>query len=205
MRAVFGSTVRGRRVFYAGCILATAGSFSSNSSGGRSSIVFCEAAKKGDKGPSDLLNEFAKRGKEAMDSVDPSFSSRFQTLLPENFIQDAGRKTHEILQNGVPGQIGYGFLMGYSSGFCLKKVSKVVAFALGGFFIVIQTLSFNGYMQVNYDKLEKEANKVLDVNHDGKVDAKDAEAAYAQLQKVLGYHMPTGGGFGAGLLMGLRA
>jgi uncharacterized membrane protein (Fun14 family) len=174
--------------------------------------VFCEAGGigrggKGDKekSPGDLLNEFARRGKEAMDGMEPGFSSRFQSLLPENFLQDAGRKTHEILQNGVPGQIGYGFLMGYSSGFCLKKVSKLVAFAVGGFFIVIQTLSFNGYMQVNYEKLEKEANKVLDVNHDGKVDAKDAEAAYYKLQSVLSYHMPTGGGFASGLIMGLRS
>ena len=28
----------------------------------------------------------------------------------------------EAFEKGIPGQVGYGFLMGYSSGFCLKKV-----------------------------------------------------------------------------------
>ena len=28
----------------------------------------------------------------------------------------------KFFESGVPGQLGYGFLMGYSSGFCLKKV-----------------------------------------------------------------------------------
>lgn len=122
-----------------------------------------------------------------MDSVDPTMSSRFRSLFPD----DPSKRVHEIISNGIPGQIGYGFLMGYSSGFCLKKVSKLVAFSVGGLFIIIQTLSFNGYMQVNYEKVEKAAEKVLDVNHDGKVDAKDAEAAYDKLSEVLGYHMPT--------------
>ena len=110
-----------RRVIYAAVLM------SASISGVPS---FCDARKGGvggdkDKSPSDFLNDFAKRGKAAMDSVDPSFSNRFQTLLPENVLQDASKKAHEILSNGVPGQIGYGFLMGYSSGFCLKKVSKI--------------------------------------------------------------------------------
>lgn len=179
-------------------IAAVACLFSASLTGSR---CLCDARKPpgGDKDASDFLSDFAKKGKAAMDG------SGFQTLLQEGMLKDFSKKTHEVLQNGVPGQIGYGFLMGYSSGFCLKKVSKILAFTVGGFFIVIQTLSFNGYMQVNYDKVEKAANKVLDVNHDGKVDAKDAEVAYAKMQEVLSYNMPTGGGFATGLVMGLRS
>jgi len=155
--------------------------------------VLCEGRPGGPgKGKGDdYLDELAKRGKAAMDSVDPTMSSRFRSLLPDDLLADPSKRVHEIISNGIPGQIGYGFLMGYSSGFCLKKVSKLVAFSVGGLFIIIQTLSFNGYMQVNYEKVEKAAEKVLDVNQDGKVDAKDAEAAYDKLSEVLGYHMPT--------------
>lgn len=32
---------------------------------------------------------------------------------------------YDWVENGAPGKIGYGFLMGYSSGFCLKKVSRL--------------------------------------------------------------------------------
>lgn len=185
-----------RRVAYAVLFVASLGG---------PHLALCEGKNDKDKNPTDYLNEFAKRGKAAMDNVDPAFSKKFSTLLPESFIENASKKAHEIFDNGAPGQIGYGFLMGYSSGFCLKKVSKILAFTLGGFFVVIQTLSFNGYMQVNYDKVEQAANKVLDVNKDGKVDMKDAEVAYGKLHDVLSYNMPTGGGFASGLLMGLRS
>ena len=57
-------------------------------------------------------------------------------------------------------QIEYGFLMGYSSGFCLKKVSKLVAFALGGVFIAIQTLSYNGYIKVDYTGIKKDVEVI---------------------------------------------
>ncbi len=76
------------------------------------------------------------------------------------------------------GQLGYGFSMGYCSGYCLKKTSKMVAFGVGGIFITIQTLSYNGYIQVNMDKLEKDVDSIMDLNHDGKVDIKDAEVLY---------------------------
>ena len=45
---------------------------------------------------------------------------------------------------------------------------------------------------------------ILDVNKDGKIDSQDAVAAFDQLQEVLSYNLPTGGGFAAGLVMGLR-
>mmetsp|Transcript_20013 Transcript_20013/g.20716 ORF Transcript_20013/g.20716 Transcript_20013/m.20716 type:complete len:96 (+) Transcript_20013:1933-2220(+) len=94
--------------------------------------------------------------------------------------------------------------MGYSSGFCLKKVSKVIAFSVGGVFIILQILSSQGYLTINHDRIGKEIENILDVNKDGKIDSKDAEAAFLKLNEVLSYNIPTGGGFTAGLLMGLR-
>lgn len=64
---------------------------------------------------------------------------------------------------------------------------------------------------------------VLDVNKDGVLDEKDIKHAYnkvrsniivslliftlilIQAHEILSYNMPTGGGFTAGLVMGLRA
>lgn len=56
-------------------------------------------------------------------------------------------------------------MMGYSSGFCLKKVSRILAFGLGGLFIVVQSLSYNGYIKVNYDGIQKEieVHNVFDI------------------------------------------
>jgi uncharacterized membrane protein (Fun14 family) len=47
--------------------------------------------------------------------------------------------------------------MGYSSGYCIKKVSKVVAFVVGSAFILLQTLSYTGHIKVDYNKLQKDA------------------------------------------------
>ena len=80
---------------------------------------------------------------------------------------------YDWVENGAPGKIGYGFLMGYSSGFCLKKVSrqspvadccllrslqvsKLAAFSLGGVFILVQALSSQGYLVVNHEKIQRE-------------------------------------------------
>lgn len=156
----------------------------------------------------DWMNKFAKKGKEAIGNVDFKkvglSSTDFSSIFSEDIISKASAKAHAIMDTGAPGQIGYGFMMGYSSGYCLKKVSKVVAFAVGGIFIALQSLSYNGYMNVNYGKIQKDVEKIMDLNHDGKVDEKDAKVAYDKLHNVLSYNMPTGGGFSAGLLMGLR-
>jgi hypothetical protein len=43
----------------------------------------------------------------------------------ENFdMKNIEISLYDLIENGAPGKIGYGFMMGYSSGFCLKKVSR---------------------------------------------------------------------------------
>jgi uncharacterized membrane protein (Fun14 family) len=45
---------------------------------------------------------------------------------------------NRLIETGVPGQLSWGFVSGFSAGYCIKKVSKVAAFALGGMFIFVQ-------------------------------------------------------------------
>jgi len=79
------------------------------------------------------------------------------------------------MESRMPGEIGYGLLMGYSSGYFLKKVtlndlvlfiatteviallkvSKVMAFVMGGAFVVLQCLSYSGVVRIDYDKMQK--------------------------------------------------
>jgi hypothetical protein len=37
-------------------------------------------------------------------------------------IEKLRKSSFEIMDTGIPSKVGYGFLMGYTSGFCLKKV-----------------------------------------------------------------------------------
>ena len=45
---------------------------------------------------------------------------------------------------------------------------------------------------------------MLDINSDGVLDSQDAAEAYTQLNKIMSYNMPTGGGFTGGIIMGIR-
>jgi uncharacterized membrane protein (Fun14 family) len=170
-----------------------------------SNFARCDKNNKDD--DDNWMNKFAKKGKDALGNIDikNGIPKDFSSIFNEDIINKASAKAHELMEGGLPVQVSYGFMMGYSSGYCLKKVSKIMAFALGGVFIAVQSLSYNGYMIVNYEKVQKDVERLMDLNHDGKVDEKDAKVAYEKIHDVLSYNMPTGGGFGAGLLMGLRS
>ncbi len=84
------------------------------------------------------------------------------------------------------------------------QLGRVLACAVGGVFVGLQVLAYHGYTVVNYEKIEEDVTKLLDVNNDGKIDINDAESLFNNVNKVVGYNMPSGGGFVGGLVLGLR-
>lgn len=98
------------------------------------------------------------------------FFSTFHSTLKDNkvpmadeltdIVRNLAGGTKATVESGIPFQVGYGFLMGYSAGFCVKKVSKVLSFALGAAFIVVQSLSFAGYIDVNYGRIEDDVKVI---------------------------------------------
>lgn len=89
-------------------------------------------------------------------------------------------------------------------GFTMKKISKILAFIGGLGFMGLQYASYNGYIEVDYSGIEKDLARRLT---NGKHKAMDEIAAKEQWDKVMdviGYNMPAGGGFTAGVMMGLR-
>ena len=129
-------------------------------------LIFCDAASNNNnkKTPFDVLKTF--------DFSDPmkSLSKTTDELLKTDVVQQASIDAFKLLKEGIPSQIGYGFMMGFTSGYTVKKVSKVVSFVVGASFICLQGLSYNGFVTVNYDKLEKQASSYLDLNRDGNMD-----------------------------------
>lgn len=53
----------------------------------------------------------------------------------------------------------------------------MAAFFVGASFIFVQTLQHGGYINVNYDRVEKDVEGALDLNKDGKLDMEDVEIA----------------------------
>ena len=99
------------------------------------------------------------------------FFSTFHSTLRDNkvpmadeltsIVRNLAGSTKATVESGVPFQVGYGFMMGYSAGFCVKKVSKVLSFAVGVAFILVQSLSFAGYIDVNYGRIEDDVKVAL--------------------------------------------
>lgn len=85
-------------------------------------------------------------------------------LAPGELSKDIEARANEFLASGKGGQVSWGFAMGVCSGFALKKVSKVGALALGSLFVVMQCASYSGYIDVNYQKLERDVMTYLDLN-----------------------------------------
>ena len=146
-------------------------------------------------------------------------------------LQDDPTGTLQALALEMGPTISLGTACGFASGFALKKAGKVAivvrpapfaccslrsagaltraalaaAQLVGGVFMGLQGLASVGVIQINWAKLSEHFGALGDVNGDGTVDAADAEAAIEQLQKRLTANMgPAAGGFGGGLLLGLR-
>jgi uncharacterized membrane protein (Fun14 family) len=69
----------------------------------------------------------------------------------------------------------------------------------------LQLLAHNGYLHVDWKKVEETTTSVLDVNHDGKLDQKDLSFLLHKGLNILSGNMAaTGSGFTAGFLYGLK-
>jgi uncharacterized membrane protein (Fun14 family) len=72
-------------------------------------------------------------------------------------------------------------------------------------FVVLQSLQYSGYVQVDHGKLRKDMERILDLDQDGKVGQDDVKIGYDKIMKILEYNLPAGSGFAAGFLGGLRS
>ncbi|CAB9520663.1 FUN14 domain-containing protein [Seminavis robusta] len=131
----------------------------------------------------------------------PSPSSNFV----DSMVSGMGEKFQETLETGVPTQITYGFIAGYCSGMAMKRVGQAAATVLGIGFVTLQTLNYYGYIEISHDKFKSTVENALDLNKDGKVDKSDIQRSFDKLMGVLSYNVPSGGGFVAGFLGGVRS
>ena len=60
-------------------------------------------------------------------------------------------------------KISFGTIMGYCSGYALKKAGKLAAIVLGAGFIAVQTCVSYGYLEVDWNKVKDDAVKKVKV------------------------------------------
>ena len=100
------------------------------------------------------------------------------------------------------GQMGFGGCLGFCSGMAFKKLGKEVAVIIGLGFATLQSLSYLGYVDIDYNKLKKDAIKSLDQDGDADFDYLDLLMIWQRIKAVLLYNLPSSGGFTTGFMLG---
>jgi len=112
----------------------------------------------------------------------------------ENTIYD---KFQEVTQSGALEKITYGLLCGFFSGYALKRIGKLIAALIGIVFILLQILSYYGYITVDQDKITNDVQNMFS-------SSEWLEGLQGKTMTVLTYNLPAGGGFAAGFVLGFK-
>ncbi|XP_015610139.1 FUN14 domain-containing protein 1 isoform X3 [Cephus cinctus] len=98
----------------------------------------------------------AKRGKDNINegNYDLNVSKEAKSII-EKILGD-------VSKTSATKQIILGTTSGWMTGFLTMKVGKVAAFALGGGIIILQVAAHQGYININWDKIQKKAEKLTD-------------------------------------------
>ncbi|KAA8497416.1 FUN14 domain-containing protein 1 [Porphyridium purpureum] len=101
------------------------------------------------------------------------------------------------------GQLSIGSLGGFAAGFALKRIGKLAAFGIGTVFVIMQGLSYTGYVHINWRAIERDYVRLADLDGDGTVTGRDAELAADRLAHMVKHNIPSGVGFTMGMLTGM--
>lgn len=165
---------------------------------GNNNVIKCDDNNNSEGDNDNTLNKIIKSIKDSVEKGD------YGTIL-DTGATHLGTQVQVMIDSGIPSQLSYGFVCGFCSGYALKKIGRSGAVVFGTGFIIMQGLSYTGYIQVNYEQVNKDISNMLDVNDDGKIDEKDAQIMYEKVLDVIGFNMPAGSGFGGGFLAGVKS
>ncbi|CAM9501540.1 unnamed protein product [Choristocarpus tenellus] len=104
---------------------------------------------------------------------------------------------------GKIGDLGFGSVVGFSSGYAMKKVGKAAAVTIGVLFVVAQGLSYYGVIDVKWKTVGEKAKTLLDADKDGDVDKEDVKLFWRRALNALTANIPAGGGFAGGFATGI--
>ncbi|CAM9139486.1 unnamed protein product [Hapterophycus canaliculatus] len=154
----------------------------------------------------DLVDAFSGFGGELTKAVDGAIKRKNKPASEGGLVEAVRNRLDDLMDSGAPTQISFGFGMGVCCGFAAKKTAKVALVGAGLAFGSLQLLSYLGYVELDYDKIEGEMMGSLDIDKNGKVDTNDIKELWNRTMKagVLSYNLPTGSGFVAGALIGAR-
>jgi len=105
----------------------------------------------------------------------------------------------DISKTSATKQLVLGTSSGWVTGFIFMKVGKAVAIAVGGGIILLEVAKENGYIKVNWNKVNKKLDKVAD-----KVEEKITGEGPSWMDKITSFsktHMSFTAGFVGGFFV----
>ncbi|ORX60593.1 hypothetical protein DM01DRAFT_1281911 [Hesseltinella vesiculosa] len=102
------------------------------------------------------------------------------------------------------GELSFGMVLGLCTGYLIKKVGKLFALMVGVGFVFLQYLSFNGFITVNWDRMEGKYNEKMGVDQHGRVTYKNAKKKWNALVGLLTHNIQFKSTFLVGLYAGVR-
>ena len=94
------------------------------------------------------------------------------------------------------GQISFGGLAGFATGYALKKIGRVALVIFGLLFIALQALAYFKVIQIDWLRIQSYADPLLK--------RESLEGFFNSLVKILTNNLPFAGAFIPGFLLGLR-
>jgi uncharacterized membrane protein (Fun14 family) len=110
------------------------------------------------------------------------------TQTAQNATQSAGNNL---------GQISFGALAGFATGYALKKIGRTAIVIFGLLFITIQFLAYLGVVRVDWLRIQQYADPLLSKS--------SLQGFFNGLIGILTNNVPFAGAFIPGFLLGLRA
>jgi uncharacterized membrane protein (Fun14 family) len=104
----------------------------------------------------------------------------------------------QLLDAAAPylGQISFGGLVGFATGYAMKKIGKIALFVVGTVIILLQVLAYMGVIEINWLRIQQFAEPALQ--------RPVLENTLNSIVGVLTNNLPFAGAFIPGFLLGLK-
>ena len=132
----------------------------------------------------------------------PSTESANAEKLDEELVT----KAETVFINGpamMVARLGFGGVLGFCSGYAIKQASKALAVVVGGAVVLLQTMQYFGYIEVKWQKIQKDTMRAISSDGKESFGVKDVHYWSRKMIKILTHQGPTAGGFAGGIYLGL--
>jgi uncharacterized membrane protein (Fun14 family) len=89
-------------------------------------------------------------------------------------------------------------------GVAAKRLTKEAMYGVGLGFIALQTLSYFGYVQIQWKRISNDVQSAVDQDGDGKITATDLKILLDRFLNLMTNGLPNAAGFTTGFYVGVK-